>query len=453
MSVIDGGVGSCGAEVPLQPVPDRGRNRLFFLSADVPYFLSHRLDLAMRAGSAGYDVALVAPGQEYRQTMAGYGIGFHPLPFERGGTGLMAALVTVYRIAVLYRRERPAMVHHIALKSVIFGSIAARLAGVKAVVNLLPGLGYVFHSQDLKAALIRILVRPALRFALGHGNTRLIVQNSADFETIVSSGFAKSSRVHLIHGSGVEPARYRGERGEDDNVPLVVLPARLLRDKGVVEFVSAARVLKEKGVAARFALVGSPDPANPASLTEREIAAWVAEGVVDAWGWQTDMPSVFARADIVCLPSYHEGVPKCLLEAGASGCGIVASDLPGCREIVIPGQTGWLVPVRNVDDLAAKLEEAILSPGMRRKFGNAARQRVRELFSMQRVLDETLAVYRELVPAGNPAPGKAGAGTEVRLAADGEPASQRDDGGGAPFPAGQAAGERCGENAEADLAR
>jgi len=302
------------------------------------------------------------------------------------------------------------MVHHIALKPVIFGSIAARLAGVKAVVNLLPGMGYIFHSKDLKAAFIRILVRPALRFALGHRNARLIVQNSEDFDTIVSSGFAKSSSVRLIRGSGVKPERYHRQQDREESLPLVVLPARLLRDKGVVEFVDAARRLRKKGIAARFALVGSPDPANPASLTDAEISTWVSEGIVEAWGWQTDMPGVFAQADIVCLPSYHEGVPKCLLEAGASGCGIVASDLSGCREIVIPGETGWLVAVRDVEELAAKLEEAILSPGLRRQYGAAARKRIAELFSMQRVLDETLAVYRELMPAGASSACNAGGG-------------------------------------------
>jgi glycosyltransferase involved in cell wall biosynthesis len=175
------------------------------------------------------------------------------------------------------------------------------------------------------------------------------------------------------------------------------LPARLLREKGVGEFVEAARLLRARGVRARFALVGKPDLANPASVSQSEIDAWAGEGVVEYWGWQDDMPSIFSQAQIVCLPTYYgEGLPKSLLEAAASGCAIVASDIPGCREIVQHGVTGWLVPTRNVAELANTLQQAIEQPSLREQYGTCARSLIATDFSMDRVAAETIALYHGL---------------------------------------------------------
>jgi glycosyltransferase involved in cell wall biosynthesis len=182
------------------------------------------------------------------------------------------------------------------------------------------------------------------------------------------------------------------------DMPLVILPARLLREKGVGEFVEAARLLRAQGVKARFALVGKPDPANPASVSQPEIDAWVGEGVVEFWGWQEDMPGIFAQAQIVCLPTYYgEGLPKSLLEAGASGCAIVTTDIAGCREIVHHGVTGWLVPTRDVEALGSALKQAIERPDLRQQYGVSARALIAADFSMNRVITETVAIYRELM--------------------------------------------------------
>jgi glycosyltransferase involved in cell wall biosynthesis len=176
------------------------------------------------------------------------------------------------------------------------------------------------------------------------------------------------------------------------------LPARLLREKGVGEFVQAARLLRTQGVKARFALVGKPDLANPASISQSEIDAWVGEGVVEYWGWRDDMPSIFAGAQIVCLPTYYgEGLPKSLLEAAASGCAIVTTDIAGCREIVRHGITGWLVPPRDVRALANALQQAIEQPSLREQYGASARALIAADFSMDRVAEETIAIYDELV--------------------------------------------------------
>jgi glycosyltransferase involved in cell wall biosynthesis len=250
--------------------------------------------------------------------------------------------------------------------------------------------------MSIRATFLRLLAKPILKLALSGTNIRLIIQNSDDRRRLIAGGLVNANSIRLIRGAGVDPKDYC-KAPPDAEVPLIVLPARLLHEKGVGEFVEAARILKEGGIQARFALVGRPDSANPASVTQAEVDAWVREGVVEAWGWQEDMHAIFCKSQIVCLPSYHEGLPKALLEAAASGCGIVATDIPGCREIVQQGETGWLVPPRNVQALAEALQEAILLPERRKQYGTAARAAVAANFSIQNVIRETMAVYGELI--------------------------------------------------------
>jgi glycosyltransferase involved in cell wall biosynthesis len=305
------------------------------------------------------------------------------------------------QLAMLYRREAPDIVHHVALKPVIYGSLVARLVGIRGVVNALGGLGYVFSSVGLRAKLLRWIIKPVLKFALAGKNTRLIVQNSDDRDRIIIDRLANAGSISLIRGAGVDPNAYR-QAIVASEMPLVILPARLLREKGVGEFVEAARLLRAQGVEARFALVGKPDLANPASISQPEIDAWVGEGVVEYWGWRDDMPDIFARAQIVCLPTYYgEGLPKSLLEAAASGCAIVTTDIAGCREIVQHGITGWLVPPRDAHALARALQQAIEQPSLREQYGACARALLTTDFSMGRVVNETIAIYDELTAEYN----------------------------------------------------
>lgn len=368
-----------------------------FLVTEDWYFVSHRLDLAIAARRAGYDVVVATRVEREAECIRNAGIKLCPLAFNRSGVNPLEELWTLAKIARLYRREAPDIVHHVALKPVMYGSIAARMMGISGVVNALGGLGYVFSSNALHARILRLIVRPVLKLALGGTNSRLIVQNREDRDRIVDDGLAKAETVSLIRGAGVDPAVYR-EVVAACETPLAILPARLLREKGVVDFVQAARLLRRRGIKARFALVGRPDPANPTSVSQSEIDAWAAEGVVEYWGWRDDMPSVFAQAQIVCLPTYYgEGLPKSLLEAAASGCGIVASDIAGCREIVRHGVTGWLVPPRDTQALAGSLQEAIEQPRLREQYGAAARALAAAEFSISSVVSETIAIYDELL--------------------------------------------------------
>ena len=367
-----------------------------FLVTEDWYFVSHRLELAIAARQAGYDVVVATRVDQHGKRITDAGLTLSPVAFNRGGLNPLQEFRTLFQLVRLYRREAPDIVHHVALKPVIYGSLAARMVGTRSVVNALGGLGYVFSSVGLRAKMLRWLIKPALKFALGGKNTRLIVQNSDDRERIVTCGLASAGSISLIRGAGVDPSAYR-QAIVASKMPLVILPARLLREKGVGEFVEAARLLRARGIKARFALVGKPDLANPASVSQPEIDAWVGEGAVEFWGWQEDMPSVFAQAQIVCLPTYYgEGLPKSLLEAAASGCAIVTTDIPGCREIVQHGVSGWLVPVRDIGALATALQQAIEQPGLRARYGSSARALIATDFSMSRVASETISVYDEL---------------------------------------------------------
>jgi glycosyltransferase involved in cell wall biosynthesis len=376
------------------------RPKLLFVVTEDWYFVSHRLPLAVAAIEAGFDVSLAARIGRHADLIGKSGISLFPIPFNRSGTGPLEELSTLARLVALYRAARPDIVHHVAMKPVIYGSLAARAAGIQGVVNALGGLGYLFSSRSVRARVLRNVARPALKLALGGKNSRLIVQNADDRRQIVERGLAKASSVRLIRGAGVEPTSYSAsDAGRQP--PLVILPARLLHEKGVGEFVAAARFLRQQGVAARFALVGQPDAMNPASFTQAEIDRWVAEGIVEAWGWRDDMPKVFAQAQIVCLPTYYgEGLPKSLLEAAASSCATVATDIPGCREVVEHEKTGLLVPPRNVAALAEALRTLIDNPLLRTSYGVAGRQLIVESFSMNRVIGETFGIYRELLPGG-----------------------------------------------------
>jgi glycosyltransferase involved in cell wall biosynthesis len=370
---------------------------LLFLVTEDWYFVSHRLELAVAARKAGYDVVVATRVDRHGPRITDAGLKLCPLTFDRGGLNPLKDFRTLLGIFRLYRREAPDIVHHVALKPVVYGSFAARLVGVRGIVNALGGLGYVFSSTGLRVKILRSIAWPLLKFALGRKNSRLIVQNRDDLAKVVEGGLASAQSVSLIRGAGVDPADYRQVTVASET-PLVILPARLLREKGVGEFVAAATALRARGVKARFALVGKPDPANPTSVTEAEIAAWVAEGAVEYWGWQDDMPAVFAQAQIVCLPTYYgEGLPKSLLEAAASGCAIVASDSPACREIVEQGVTGWLVPARDVHALADVLQQAIERPDLRERYGRAARSRIAADFSMDRVIGEVFVIYEKLM--------------------------------------------------------
>lgn len=366
---------------------------LYFVTEDW-YFCSHRLPLAIAARDAGYDVTVVTRVREHGEEIRAAGLHLEPFEIARSGMNPVRELLTLLRLVALYRRARPDIVHHVAMKPVLYGSLAAILAGVRGVVNALAGMGWLFTSAGGGARLIERGVRLALGRLLARGIA--LVQNPDDAELLARLGVPRGN-IRRIAGSGVDLLRFDPTR-EPEGVPVVVLPARLLWDKGVGEFVEAARILKSCGVSARFVLAGDVDPANPASISTAQVADWVRGGTVEHLGWMNDMPQVFASAHVVCLPSYREGLPKALMEAAAAGRAIVTTDVPGCREVVEDGVHGFCVPPRDASALADALARLIADPALRARMGAAARKRAEMKFGLDAVIAQTLLLYREVTP-------------------------------------------------------
>lgn len=296
----------------------------------------------------------------------------------------------------LYRSLKPDLVQHYTIKPVLYGGIVARVVRVPAVVHVVGGLGYVFKARGIKASLLRAGIKPFYRLAMGSPRVRVVFQNSDDRDVFLRDKFVDEAATVLIRGSGVDMTEFP-PTPEPSGTPLVLLASRMLWDKGVGEYVEAARRIREGGVVARSVLVGDSDPGNPSAIPIAQLKAWHDSGVVEWWGWREDMPAILTHANVVCLPSYHEGVPKALIEAAACERAIVATDIPGCRDAVRHGENGLLVPVRDPGALATALRRLIEAPVLRRQMGMRGRAIVEQEFSTEKVAAETLAVYQKLL--------------------------------------------------------
>ncbi len=365
---------------------------IIFVSEDW-YFWSHRLPLAIAGKAAGYEVVVITRFSSYEDAIRAHGFDLIPIRMTRRTTSLRRELSALREIVGIYRELRPDVVHHVAIKPVLYGSIAARFAGVSGVVNALTGLGWLFSDNRGMASAARALVSAALRVLLRRGE--VVVQNPDDLRVVVNFGIDERA-INVIKSAGVELDRFVPS-DEPGGIPVVLLASRMLWSKGVQEFVDAARLLKRRGVRARFVLVGAPDDQNPSAVPEATLRDWNDSGVVEWWGRRNDMPQVFALANVVCLPSfYREGVPKVLIEAAACARPIVTTDTPGCREVVRERENGLLVPPRDVPALADAIDLLICSPDERRRMGACGRRIVEAEFSVESVVDSTLAVYRRV---------------------------------------------------------
>ncbi|WP_367849020.1 glycosyltransferase family 4 protein [Rhodoferax sp. WC2427] len=368
---------------------------LYFISEDW-FFCSHFLDRAKLAQSQGFEIVVLAREGRHAQRIKDAGFRIVGLDMERSSTQLWKEWQVLRQVWRVYGQEKPDVLHHVALKPIIYGSLVARLRGLRAVVNAPVGMGYVFTSQDKKVRWLRPLVGLFLRNLLNPQGSKVIFENSEDLQAHVLRKAVRPLDAVLIQGAGVDTAVFHPVAAPQGD-PIVVMAARMLKDKGVVEFVAAARLLRQRGVGARFWLVGAPDPGNPSSLTKAELMGWQAQGDVEWLGHQDDMPSLLQRCHIACLPSYREGLPKFLLEAMASGLAVVSTDVPGCRTAVQHGLTGLLVPARDVVALADALAQLISQPLQRADMGRCARARVEREFSGTHINQQTLELYQRLV--------------------------------------------------------
>lgn len=373
----------------------KGKTIVYFVTEDW-YFCSHRLSLAIAAQKAGYTVYVITRVTAHGDVIESAGLSLIPISLSRRGKNPLSEAMILKKLIGIYKSIQPEIVHHVALKPVIYGSIAAWIAGVPARVNAMGGLGYLFSSESTMARVFRPVIKLLFRLLLNNARTAVILQNSDDIDVLCGSGAVDHDRVRLIRGAGVDTSEYR-RQPESGDTPIVMLASRLLWDKGIGEFVKAAEILKRDGAIARFILAGDGDDHNPQSIHADQIQAWREDGNVEIWGKCSDMPTVFGKVHIVCLPSYREGLPKVLIEAASCGRPIVTTFAPGCREIVTNGVNGILVPIQNVDALVRAIRKLLDSPDLRSRMGLAGRRLVKEKFSLPIVLRKTLAVYESMI--------------------------------------------------------
>jgi glycosyltransferase involved in cell wall biosynthesis len=360
------------------------------------FFVSHRLPLALASQAHGYEVHVATATDDPDQVakIQATGLPFHPLPLSQHGTSLLTEMRTLWALLRLYRTLKPDVVHHVSIKPVLYGGIAARLTGIGGIVSAMSGLGYVFIGDDHKRRIIRTLVKPLMRFALGGKHTRMIFQNPDDQARFVDLGMISASKSVLIRGSGVDVRQFVATP-LPDGTPIVLFAGRLMWQKGLGLFVETARALRGQ---ARFVVVGYAEKTSPDTVPLAQLQAWADEGIIEWWGKRDDMPQVFAQSHLVCLPSFYgEGVPKVLIEAAACARAIVTTDSAGCREIVRHGDNGILVPIRDQEALTQAIRQLITDRAELIRMGQRGQAIVQADFSLDTVVKATLEVYESLL--------------------------------------------------------
>lgn len=368
--------------------------RLLFLVTEDWYFVSHRLPMARAAKKAGFEVHVATQIGRHAAEIEAEGFVLHPVKWSRQTKNLLALAKEVIEIARLYRRIRPALVHHVALKPVIFGQLAATGMALPSV-NMVAGLGSGFIGQGLKAKLMRFALSSTLRFVLNRSRAITVVQNEDDRKALISLGIWPES-IRLVPGSGVDTAHLT-PLPEPDGPITVGIAARMLEDKGIRPLVDAQSILRRRGHEIGLLLAGEPDPANRSSISEAEMKDFATRPGVTWLGHVGNIRDLWSRAHIAALPSRREGMPKSLLEAAAFGRPIIATDVPGCRDVGVENENALLVPVDNAEALANAIERLANDKTLRERFGRKSRERAETLFSSQAIGEKTVSIYESLV--------------------------------------------------------
>ncbi|MBC3383350.1 glycosyltransferase family 4 protein [Pseudomonas sp. SWRI12] len=368
---------------------------LLIVVNDPRYFLSHRLPIAKAAQGKGYEVHVASIASPLSGKVVEEGFIYHTIKLERGGTNPFLEFFAMISFVRLLWRLRPTLLHLVTTKPVLYGGMAARLAPVGGVVSAIAGMGSVFIGRDLRSKVLSFVLRRMYRLALGTHNLRAIFQNPCDRALVMKMSGLDADKAVLIRGSGVHLASYP-VLPEPIGTITVTFAGRFLRDKGVHEFIKAAQLVKRRQNDVIFQLVGDVDEGNPTSLSGAEVEALTVEGNVRVLGYQSDLAKIFSRSHIVVLPSYREGLPKVLIEAAACARPVVTSDVPGCRDAIIAGETGLLVPVKDAEALAIAIEKLVSNAELRHDMGRAGRKWAEREFAIENVVKVHLDVYQTL---------------------------------------------------------
>jgi glycosyltransferase involved in cell wall biosynthesis len=372
------------------------KQRLLFIVNEDWAFVSHFIERAVAAKEHGYDVAVVAHCTNHRRIIESAGLTVFEHGMSRSGTNPFREIASVLNLIKVIRNYRPTLIHLIALKPIVLGSCASIFFRKARIICAPIGMGYLFSSDDSRARRLRPIVNGALRIALKRSRVAIIIENQDDMDTLKQGNFVKNNQIYLIKGAGVNLNTYRATSESDEHL-VVSLFARMLRDKGVVEFVQAANTIKQSRPDIQFQLIGGLDDGNPAALSSQQIQDWVAEGSVTWLGQRSDVPELLTKSNIVVLPSYREGLPKVLIEAAAAQRAVIATDVVGCREAVTDGLNGLLIKPRDSHALSEAIKRLVSDQDLRHKLAQAGRFRAENEFSSEIINAQTLAVYQQVL--------------------------------------------------------
>jgi len=367
--------------------------KIVFVANTSWYLYNFRLSLLKEMVASGWKVFALAPHDKYSQYFEIHGISFVRLIISRRGINPLKELLTIWRIYIVYNRIQPDFIHHFTSKVAIYGSFAARLAGIKNVVSSITGLGYAFINKGILHFIVKAMYKVAFQ-----GVSQVIFQNSNDKEMFLRYKLISPKKVYLVKGSGVNTEYFTSHVNDNrinGNITFALI-SRMLWDKGVGEFVEAAKSTKRSLPTVKFLLVGSPDYGNPNTVPEKYLEEQSSNGYIEWIGHVDDVKPFILKSDVVVLPSYREGLPKVLLEAASCGRAIVATDVPGCREIVEHGINGLLVPPKDVNSLAEAMFKLAKDPGLRLQMGQNGRKKVLREFDDKIVIKKTMEIYKKV---------------------------------------------------------
>ncbi len=368
--------------------------KIVYLVSEDWYFCSHRLNLAREAIKSGFSVYLLANINHERQLIEKYGIKIIPLKYlKRSRINLFGEFFSLLEIYIKLNKIKPNILHSVALKPVIYGSLSTLFLKNVKNINALGGLGFIFSSGSLKAKILRPIVLNLLKFICNRKKNILILQNRDDYKFVFRKLKLKQENISLIKGAGVDCNKFK-ESKNNNQIPVILLASRMIWDKGVKEFFNAAKLIKNKGIKAKFVLVGKPDLENPNSISLKQLNLWNNSRIIQWWGYRSDMIEVFKAVNIVTLPTFYgEGIPKVLIEGMACSKPIVTTDMPGCRDIVQDGKNGILVKPKDFSDLAKALEKLILDPDLCKKMGSKGRALAVENYSQEKIFSKIINLY------------------------------------------------------------
>ncbi len=364
-----------------------------FLVVNVDWFLlTHRLPIALEAKKKGYDVTIVAIDSGYSDQITKHGFKFIPIPMSRSGLNIFVELKTILFFIQLYKKHKPDIIHQVAMKPVIYGSIASKFVKVGKVVNALPGLG--FALSDSSNFLLRKTMKQLFKFAFSNGNMRFIFQNHDDYNEVVGLNIVDKKNVFIIKGSGVDLHEFAFTREPVQEKVMFFLPARILADKGIIEFIEASKIVEEKFPnQSSFIIAGRIDLENKAGISESYFKELLQNSPVIWVGEQSNIYEWLCNSNVVVLPSYREGIPKSLIEACAVGRAIITTNVPGCKEVVTNNYNGLIVEKKQIKELAAAMEFLLIHEKIRNEMGEHGRKIAEAEFSIQSVLDKTFEIY------------------------------------------------------------